>query len=211
MSFVTLQLAVRATALNGKSNSSNLCTSLHETISVCTFDYDDSVARELAAQSLARGTPTQSPVFGTEDMRAAYRQIPSRNPEQNLVCVWCLKERTPALDGQQYLASASGTKERSTSLTDAPSFSFKQLAFSWPYRASNILMTSMCLRSRRQRQPPNKETTRPRGRSSLSSRRLASPLSPPSPWCPHTAVSASELKVTPPGSTPPLPLALPLP
>ena len=58
---------------------------------------------------------------------------------------------------------------------------------------------------------PNKETTRPRGRSSLSSRRLASPLSPSSPWCPHTAVSSSELKVTPLGSTPPLPLALPLP
>ena len=51
-------------------------------------------------------------------------QSTGRFPHATPTRIWsasgALKERTPALDGQQYLASASGTRDLSTSLTDAP-------------------------------------------------------------------------------------------
>jgi hypothetical protein len=68
----------------------NACQLTHETIATCHYDFLSHVADEIYHQCTMRGQkPPSTLVWGTDDMRSSYRQIPSRSPEHAIVAFWC--------------------------------------------------------------------------------------------------------------------------
>jgi hypothetical protein len=59
-----------------------------ETVSPCAFTYLSHVCDCVVRRASARGLPVPAVVFSTDDMRAAYRQIPPSDPEMCIVCIY---------------------------------------------------------------------------------------------------------------------------
>ena len=73
---------------DAKASRSNSCEYTYETIATCSFDYVAHVAEAVAAECAAKALPMPEMVFSTDDMRAAYRQIPCSQPGHTMVCVY---------------------------------------------------------------------------------------------------------------------------
>jgi hypothetical protein len=81
---------------NGKRSKHNKATRMHERITCGSSDFPVMVAREFAKRSLwaakgkrgiaKRGAPRMQ--HGTNDLRAAYRRVPTRQPQFTCVAVW---------------------------------------------------------------------------------------------------------------------------
>ena len=76
-----------------KDSKHNFCQRTCETINTCVYDYISHVTREIHTQcsthnfSLPLGLQ-----FGTDDIKSAYRQVPSVSPEHTTVGFWCFDQ-----------------------------------------------------------------------------------------------------------------------
>ena len=76
---------------NGKRNKANKATTMHERITCGRADFPVMVAREFAKRRAAAGVRKKPPMkmqHGTSDLRAAYRRVPTRQPQFTCVAVW---------------------------------------------------------------------------------------------------------------------------
>ena len=83
---------------NGKSSKHNKGTTMRERITCGRADFPIAVAREFARRAAARRSRKATPGIrkkshlrmqhGTNDLRAAYRHVPTRQPQYTCVAVW---------------------------------------------------------------------------------------------------------------------------
>ena len=76
-----------------KASKHNFCQRTSETINTCGYDYISHVAREIHLQcSIHNFSLPLGLQFGTDDIKSAYRQVPSASPEHTTVGFWCFDE-----------------------------------------------------------------------------------------------------------------------
>ena len=76
---------------NGKRNKTNKATRMHERITCGRADFPVMVAREFARRNPSAGINKRIRLklkHGTNDLRAAYRHVPTRQPQFTCVAVW---------------------------------------------------------------------------------------------------------------------------
>ena len=85
---------------DARRSKHNKATSLHERITCGRADFPVTIAREVAKRLHARGGRPPKGIrkrmrmrHGTNDLRAAYRHVPTRQPEYTLVAVWNADEQ----------------------------------------------------------------------------------------------------------------------
>ena len=75
-----------------RSRTNDILMRLCETIAPCNFTYAGYVAQELHDQRQQLQRAANPPmVFSMDDMRAAYRQVPTSDPEMCIVCIYSCK------------------------------------------------------------------------------------------------------------------------
>ena len=73
-----------------RSQHNDILMRCSETIAPCSFKYLSFVCAEVVTQARAACMRTlPQTVFSTDDMKAAYRQVPTRQPEMCIVCLYC--------------------------------------------------------------------------------------------------------------------------
>ena len=73
---------------DARASLSNSCQLTCETIGTCAFDFVAHVADSMVRICKKRGWPVPAMVLGTDDMKAAYRQVPSKQVEHTIVCLY---------------------------------------------------------------------------------------------------------------------------
>ena len=73
---------------DAKRNRANKATHMHETVVCSRSDFPAKVARSFAERALAAGHPIPMMEHGLEDLFAAYRRVPTSQPQFTLVALW---------------------------------------------------------------------------------------------------------------------------
>ena len=73
---------------DAKASGSNSCQYTYETIAACGFDFIYHAADEVTRACKSAGKQVPLMVFSTDDMRAAYRQVPCSQPGHTVVCIY---------------------------------------------------------------------------------------------------------------------------
>ena len=78
---------------DAKRSLSNAMTRPSETIVLPRFTAPGLMGAFLAEECLERGEPVPHITFGTDDLRLAYRRIPTSQPEYTVVAIWSFKDK----------------------------------------------------------------------------------------------------------------------
>jgi hypothetical protein len=73
---------------DGRRNKANAATSMHERITCGRADFPATIAREIAKRVKRHAGQRVRMKHGTDDVRAAYRKVPTSQPEYTCVAVW---------------------------------------------------------------------------------------------------------------------------